>query len=199
MHLPVIRPSTAVCALLVALAAGASAPGAAAATPPLTSWKVVNYFPHRYSWDQMWTHWDPATIDSDFARDKWTQACDAPILAPALPWEKQCIEGAALCKHGGRLFMFYAGAYNNEPQQIGCAVSDDGIHWERLSEEPFLPNGRPGTWNASESGHPYAFTDDDGTTYLFYQGNNDNGRTWYLSHVRIAWEGGLPVLAGGPQ
>ena len=76
--------------------------------------------------------------------------------------------------------MFYGGGYNNEPQQIGCAVSDDGVRWTRLSDEPFLPNGAPGEWNASESGHPFAFTDDDGQVHLFFQGNNDMGQTWYL-------------------
>jgi long-subunit acyl-CoA synthetase (AMP-forming) len=58
--------------------------------------------------------------------------------------------------------MFYAGGYNNEPQQIGCAVSTDGIRWKRLSKKPFLPNGAPGSWNASESGHPGVFVDKDG-------------------------------------
>ncbi|MCX5759706.1 MAG: hypothetical protein NTU83_14620, partial [Candidatus Hydrogenedentes bacterium] len=58
---------------------------------------------------------------------------NAPILAPELPWERSCIEAPAICRHAGRLFMFYGGGYNNEPQQIGCAVSDDGVRWTRLS------------------------------------------------------------------
>ena len=133
-----------------------------------------------------------APLDSDFGRDQWTQLCDAPILAPELPWERKCIEAPALCRHDGRLFMFYGGGYNNEPQQIGCAVSEDGVRWTRLSDEPFLPNGAPGEWNASESGHPFAFTDDDGQTHLFFQGNNDMGQTWYLSRKKIVWEAGKP-------
>lgn len=39
----------------------------------------------------------------------------------------------------GKVYMFYAGAYNNCPQQIGVAVSRDGIHFERLSDSPFYP------------------------------------------------------------
>jgi hypothetical protein len=31
--------------------------------------------------------------------------------------------------------------------------------------------------------------------YLFDQGNNDQGRTWYLSVVPIDWNDGIPVLA----
>jgi len=49
--------------------------------------------------------------------------------------------------------------------------------WTRVSEHPCLPVGKPGEWNSSESGHPGAFVDTDGRTYLFYQGNSDNGQT----------------------
>lgn len=137
-----------------------------------------------------------APLDSDFARDKWTQLNpDGPILKPELPWEKGCIEAAAMARHGGRLYMFYAGGYNNEPQQIGVAVSADGVRFTRLFQEPFLPNGPPGSWNSSESGHPFFFQDDDGQGYLFFQGNNDHGRTWWLSVVPIDWKDGKPVLA----
>ncbi len=129
-----------------------------------------------------------APADSDYGRDKWTQICDRSILEPQLPWEKQCIEAPSVCEHKGRLFLFYAGGYNNEPQQIGCAVSTDGISWTRLSQHPLLPNGGPGEWNSSESGHPGVFTDRDGQMHLFFQGNNDNGATWHLSRMRVAWD-----------
>lgn len=136
-----------------------------------------------------------APIDSDFGREKWTQLnLDRAILRPQQPWEKKCIEAAAVCKHGGKLYMFYAGGYNNDPQQIGCAVSSDGVKWKRLFKKPLIPNGNEGEWNSSESGHPYAFTDKDGVTYLFYQGNNDRGKSWYLSKVKIGWKDGIPFV-----
>jgi len=135
-----------------------------------------------------------ADINSDFGRGAWRQECNESILEPQLPWEQECIEAPAVCEYNGRFFMFYGGAYNCKPQQIGCAVSDDGIHWTRLSEEPFLPNGKPGEWNACESGHPYIFTDENGQTILFYQGSNDYGKTWYLSKVEIIWKDGLPTI-----
>ena len=105
-----------------------------------------------------------------------------------------CIEAPATLVHNEKIYMFYAGAYNNCPQQIGCAVSTDGVTFRRISNEPILPAGAPGEWNSSESGHPYAFTDDDGSQYLFYQGNNDNGKTWYLSVKKILWDGDMPIL-----
>lgn len=134
-----------------------------------------------------------APLVSDFGRGQWTQEGASAILEPELPWEQDCVEAPAVCRHGERFFLFYGGAYNNAPQQIGCAVSDGGLTWQRLSDRPFLPNGRPGEWSASESGHPFVFTAPDGRTWLFYQGNADNGRTWFLSKTEIGWRDGLPV------
>jgi len=135
-----------------------------------------------------------APLESDFRRERWTQVGDGPLLRPQLPWERRCIEAPSVCRHGDRLYVFYAGAYNNEPQQIGCAVSDDGCSWKRLSDEPLLPNGSSGEWNSSESGHPGIFVDDDGTMSLFFQGNNDRGRSWYLSRIGVRWEPRGPYL-----
>lgn len=136
-----------------------------------------------------------APVSGGFARESWSQRCDAPILAPELPWETRCIEAPSVIKHGNRFFMFYAGGYNNDPQQIGVAASEDGLAWRRLSKEPLLPNGLEGAWNHSESGHPGVFVDDDGETWLFFQGNSDDGKTWHLSKMKVAWgDGGLPYL-----
>lgn len=93
--------------------------------------------------------------NTNFNREDWVQVTDSSILYPVYPWEGKCIEGASIAKKGDKLYMFYAGAYNNAPQQIGVAESEDGIVWKRLSEEPFLKNGKPGEWNSSESGHPH--------------------------------------------
>ena len=135
-----------------------------------------------------------ADLTSDFGPAAWTQLQDGPVLKPELPWERKCIEAPSLLRHGDRLYMFYAGGYNNEPQQVGVASSADGVTWTRVSQEPLLPNGKPGAWNASESGHPGIFGDADGKTWLFFQGNNDKGKTWFLSNVKVGWKDGLPVV-----
>lgn len=124
-----------------------------------------------------------ADLKSDFGRSSWKQLCDAPILKPELAWEKKCIQAPSLCRRGDDLIMFYAGGYNNDPQQVGVAISRDGLKWERLSTEPFLRNGQPGILTAR-----------DGQTWLFYQGNNDTGRTWYLSRTAVKWSDGRPAL-----
>ncbi len=126
----------------------------------------------------------------------WTQAYDGSILEPTLPWETKCIEAPTAIERDGKLYMFYAGGYNNDPQHIGVAVSEDGIRWTRLWDVPFITNGPAGQWNASESGHPGVFLDDDGQTWLFFQGNDTRGKNWFLSRVKIGWrqnEDGLDV------
>lgn len=137
-----------------------------------------------------------ALLASDYSRAQWRQECIGSILAPELDWEKNCIEAPTVIRRGNKLFMFYAGAYNNEPQQIGVAVSDDGLSWKRVSEKPFLPSGPPGSWNESESGHPGIFVDPrTGRTWLFFQGNNDKGKTWFLSRAEVQWSETGPVRA----
>lgn len=136
-----------------------------------------------------------ADAEHNFDRDQWENlSTQGPILAPQFPWEGECMEGASVMERDHKLYLFYAGAFNNWPQQIGVATSEDGIHWKRLFQEPFLPNGAAGTWNHCESGHPHIFVDTDGRTFLFYQGNNDKGKTWHLSNVEVFWKKGIPQL-----
>lgn len=139
-----------------------------------------------------------APLGSDYGPGAWTQRCDGPILKPELAWEQDCIEAPAVCQYGNRLYLFYGGAYNNAPQQIGCAVSRDGLSWARVADRPVVPNGPPGAWNHSESGHPFAFRDADGRTYLFLQGNASGGKDWYLSRLEVHWENDLPRCSGSP-
>lgn len=135
-----------------------------------------------------------APLNTNFNREDWKQLTDYPIMVPEFDWEKKCVEGASVIQRNDELFMFYAGAYNNEPQQVGVAKSTDGIHWDKLFKEPFLANGKPGEWNSSESGHPHIFEDTGGRTFLFFQGNNDKGKTWYISNVEVFWDENGPYL-----
>lgn len=135
-----------------------------------------------------------APLSSKFGRGDFTNINnDKSILEPELPWEKNCIEAASIIRRNGKLYMFYAGGYNNEPQQIGVAVSDDGIAWKRLSDKPFLANGPKGSWNSSESGHPGIFQYGN-RTFLFFQGNADRGKTWTLAATEIGWNKNGPYL-----
>ena len=152
-----------------------------------------------------------APLKSDYSKSAWTQVTTKPeeVFRPtvSLPldakgqniaWEEQCIEAPTLLEHDGRHYLFYGGAYNNRPQQIGVCVSDDGVNFRRLKNgQPILKPGLAGSWNAAESGHPGAFKDDDGRCYLFYQGDNPKaGVKWHLSMCPIRWQ---KDPAGGPD
>ena len=135
-----------------------------------------------------------ANKNSGLHAGDWTQLTDEPILKPELDWEGECIEGATTLVRSKTLYMFYAGAYNRSPQMIGVATSKDGIHFTRMSEEPFLRNGEPGSWNEMESGHPDIFEDSDGRTWLFYQGYNNAAKSWEISKTEVFWKKGKPYL-----
>lgn len=135
-----------------------------------------------------------AELNSGFGKAAWHELAEQSLLMPELPWEGQCIEAPATLVENDNLYMFYGGSYNCTPQQIGCAVSSDGIFFRRTATQPFLKYGEPGSWNSSESGHPYVFRDNDGRIHLFYQGSSDGGKTWYLSRVCISFQHEKPVL-----
>lgn len=135
-----------------------------------------------------------AELHSGFGKNAWNMLAEQALLMPELSWEGECIEAPATIVHEGRIYMFYGGSYNCTPQQIGCAVSEDGVFFKRIFQEPFIRCGEEGTWNSSESGHPYVFRDDDGRIYLFYQGSADGGQTWYLSKKEILIKDGKPEL-----
>lgn len=117
------------------------------------------------------------------------------VLEPILDWERDCIEAPAALEFDGKVYLFYAGSYNCEPQQIGCAVSDDGLHFERLFiDAPLLKCGNKGDWNECESGHPYIYKANDGKIWLYYQGSPDNGKSWYITRCEIVFENGFPKV-----
>ncbi len=139
-----------------------------------------------------------APADSGFHREDFTQAVAETILEPTLDWEGLCIEAPATMVYAGKVYMFYAGAYNCSPQQIGVATSEDGVHFTRMFDKPLLGPGNEKAWNASESGHPYIFEDPaTGKVFLYYQGSPDKGKTWYLSRREVSFSHGYPVIAPG--
>lgn len=128
-----------------------------------------------------------APYGSDYGPDKWTLlSTGGPFLRPDYPWEMSCIEAPTVIKHKGTWYLFYAGAYNHEKQQIGLATSKDGINFTRIPPEGLLfTSGAEGTWNHGESGHPGVFQDKDGQVYLFFQGKASQNANYYLSVCKV--------------
>ena len=127
-----------------------------------------------------------APYGSSYDLGTWTEiTTEKSFFKPDLPWEMKCIEAPTVIKHKGVWYMFYAGAYNHERQQIGLAWSTDGINYKRWSEKPVFPHGEKGSWNEWESGHPGVFQDDDGQVYLFFQGKPTLKGDYLLSCAKV--------------
>jgi predicted GH43/DUF377 family glycosyl hydrolase len=135
-----------------------------------------------------------AELDSDFSRGSWHTSAARSLIIPEFRWEGECTEAPACIVNDGRIYLFYGGSYNCTPQQIGCAISKDGLYFEKISDKPFLTNGEKGSWNQDESGHPCAFADGS-DAYLFYQGTNDKGKTWYITKKKLEFIDGVPRTA----
>ena len=135
-------------------------------------------------WQMLGMAW--AKYGGGYGGGKWTEiTIDAPFFRPDLPWEMHCIEAPTVVEHNGIWYMFYAGAYNHERQQIGVAWSADGVHFTRYRDEPVFPHGAKGSWNEWESGHPGLFVDDDGQVYLFFQGKSTLKGDYSLSCAKV--------------
>ena len=86
----------------------------------------------------------------------------------------------------------------NESSWLNEIESIWSVHVKDQECPMLFANGKPGEWNASESGHPGIY-DEKGKTLLFFQGNSDKGKTWYLSHREIRWtKEGTPELTESP-
>lgn len=71
---------------------------------------------------------------------------------------------------------------------IGIARSTDLVNWTKAGElKPGQEVDRKGLAAPDAWVH-------EGKVHLFYQGNNDRGKTWYLSKVVIDWKAGRPVV-----
>jgi len=60
-----------------------------------------------------------------------------------------------------------------------------------LTKMMFGDTSRTGTPFSKD---PHIFQDDNGKIYLFFQGNNDNGKTWYISNIEVFWDEKGPFL-----
>jgi predicted GH43/DUF377 family glycosyl hydrolase len=68
--------------------------------------------------------------------------------------------------------MWYSGEKSGDVNQIGYAISFDGIDWQRNSSNPVLHVGVSGSWDVALAIHPYIIVDD--TTYHMWYGGTDN-------------------------
>lgn len=115
----------------------------------------------------------PARIGLAYTEDEslreWTRL-EAPILTweNGNVWEKCGLYKGCMVEHEGRYYMFY-NAKNSQVwkwhEQIGMAVSDNMIDWERVYDEPVIQN-TPDTWDSYFCADPHVVR--DGEVWVMY-------------------------------
>jgi len=114
----------------------------------------------------------------------WERARNEPILSifqeDCGTWEKDCIYQPWLLEHEGEYYNFYNAA-NGNIEQLGLALSDDLLKWERYEHNPVIPVGAQGSYNERFSSDAKVFWDKDHWVSFFF-GVGQNG-----AHIMVAF------------
>lgn len=132
-----------------------------------------------------------------------------PVLEPSAGgqnnFDSEGVFGANVLFDGTIYRMWYNG-YNTQPYyagqiRAGLATSDDGINWERYSDNPVLETGEPGSWDDTwayvntvllEGGiYKMWYTGFDGITCAIGYATSNDGIVWEKFENN-------PVLSGLP-
>ncbi|WP_051425702.1 family 43 glycosylhydrolase [Jiangella gansuensis] len=101
-------------------------------------------------------------------------------------WERGGLYKSWLLRHDGRYWLFYNAKDRDDGrwvEQTGAAVSDDLVRWRRVSDEPLLPHGGPGTPDERFASDPCVLRAPDGTWVMFYFGLGGDGHARELAAV----------------
>lgn len=116
--------------------------------------------------------------------------CDDP---DAGDWERGGLYKACIVEHDGLFYMFYnakqvpAGNWN---EQTGLVVSSDLKKWERVSDQPVLTNGGPGSVDEIFASDPCVLRMED-KWVMFYFGLSKDGHARdcaAISNDLIHWQ-----------
>ncbi len=105
----------------------------------------------------------------------WHKKIDEPVLAvnSGNNWEDVFVQDPKVLKIGSIYYMWYGALGSVQPgQQIGCAVSSDGIHWAQSSSQPILSTGESNAWDNYLSSYPSVVYKDN-IFHLWYTGADE--------------------------
>lgn len=111
-----------------------------------------------------------------------------PVLVPSShnDWETDNVFNAAVIRHNGLVYMLYRAQGRDRISRIGCAISTDGYHFNRLQDPVFAPETEMESFGVEDP----RITEIDGVFYMFYTAYSPYGVRIALarSHNLIAWE-----------
>jgi predicted GH43/DUF377 family glycosyl hydrolase len=104
----------------------------------------------------------------------WEKYSGNPVLSPGQSdsWENYGVYAPFVLKHGDTLKMWYTGSKGYDVQQIGYAISFDGINWQKYQHNPVLKVGAPGSWDSRYVGYSEIIIIDN-TYHMWYGGHDD--------------------------
>ncbi len=117
----------------------------------------------------------PAKIGLAYTEDEalhnW-KCLDQPILSweDGAAWERGGLYKGCLIERENKYFLFYNAKDSDNwlwHEQIGAAVSDDLIHWERISDEPVIKNTQ-GAWDSHFCADPCVVWDGSQWVMFYY-------------------------------
>ena len=150
----------------------------------------------------------PANIGLAYTEDEALQnwvRLPSPILRwqDGANWEKAGLYKGCMLEHGGRFYLFY-NAKDSENwlwhEQIGVAVSEDMLHWERVQSSPVIAN-TPDGWDSAFCADPFIVKDGD-EWIMFYYGYDGHHAQEGLAHSvdLLHWEKEPnPILCSGSR
>ena len=138
----------------------------------------------------------------------WERYPGNPVLASmGGEWDRDGVGFPAVVQASGKYYMFFTmlkRARAHRDAALGLAISDDGIHWERV-EGPILLPGASGKYDARALVGPDVFITEDRVWHMLYAGGRDFPRDpdgcWAILHAEstdgTSWRvDPVPVLTG---
>ncbi|MBI5961320.1 MAG: glycosidase [Chloroflexi bacterium] len=111
-----------------------------------------------------------------------------PILVPSPlnAWETDNVFNAAAVRFNGLVYMHYRAQGLDRISRIGCAISADGYHFNRLLEPVLTPANEYESFGVEDP----RITELDGIFYMFYTAYSPHGTRISLARSPnlIAWE-----------
>lgn len=104
----------------------------------------------------------------------FTRLSDLPVMIPEFPWEKESVMNPFVLHDAktGKLRMWYAAGETYEPNALGYAESDDGLHWHKSPLNPVFVKGTA-PYEKNRVGGCEVHQLPDGTFAMFYIGYED--------------------------
>jgi predicted GH43/DUF377 family glycosyl hydrolase len=125
----------------------------------------------------------------------WKKFPGNPVLTPGAPgeWDDLAVTDAGVIreKNGNRLFLYYAGEGEGaEREEIGVAVSRDGVHFTKHPDNPVIPVGPPGSFDEFEVSNPMVVIR-GGRYHLYYaaKGVNEAGEEIETTGLAVSDDG----------